>query len=163
MKRSNVSYVELTISTEDKEYLNKITNQIVAEDQFYFSDVMPHIKGNVTPDAHFTFFYGLDPSTKDDVNLRELIDSFELRDLKLGEFILLDGFQGLYKVLCVEVLEENRELSNFVNKIRKFSDKPNSYQFRPHITLAYVTSDFSLPITLPVLKESVKGEELRHV
>lgn len=163
MNKPELAYVELTLPEDVKEYLRKILNQVVKEDEFYYSPVMSHIKGDVTGKAHIKFFYGLDPSAVDNEDLKQLLkNADDVKELKLGEFMLINGYQGLYKILAVQVIDQDRKLTNLVNKIRKFSSRPNSYEFKPHITLAYVGADYSLPITQPVLKESITGEDL-HV
>lgn len=159
--KPEVAYVELTLPEVTKEYLKSILGQIVNEDQFYASPVIPHINGDVTSRAHLTFFYGLEPEQVENQELKELLGSWTSREIHLGDFMIMNGYQGLYRILSIKVLDDDRSLNAFVNKIRKFSNRPNSYEFKPHITLAYVSADYSLPITQPVLKESILGEELR--
>lgn len=161
--KPEVAYVELTLPQTTKEYLKSIVGQIVNPDQFYASPVIPHINGDVTAKAHLTFFFGLEPEQVNNQDLKDLLSSYENREIRLGEFMVMNGYQGLYKILSIQVLDEDRSLNAFVNKIRKFSNRPNSYEFKPHITLAYVSADYSLPITQPVLKESVTGEDLHIV
>jgi len=159
--KPEVAYVELTLPDNVKEYLRTILKQVVNEDQFYTSSVMPHINGDVTIKSHLKLFYGLEPEAAKNEELLNLLKSTEVKELLLGEFMLLNGYQNLYKILTVKVVESERNLTTLVNKIRKFSPRPNSYEFKPHITLAYVTADYSLPITQPVLKESISTQDLQ--
>lgn len=162
MNRPEVAYVELTLSQSFKDYLNKITKEMVVDEEYYNSPVMPHIKGNVTDKAHLTFFFGLNPDMVNNQELLDLIKSTDLGELKLGDFMIIEGYQSLYRILAIQVIDEDKKLSNFVNKIRKFSNRPNSYEFRPHITLAYVHKDFQIPAELPEVEPTFRGETL-HV
>ncbi|MBE2280435.1 MAG: hypothetical protein IAE91_08595 [Ignavibacteriaceae bacterium] len=161
MNRQEIAHVELTLTQQAKEYLNDVVSKIVSEIEYYYSPVVPRIKGNVTDNAHLTFFYGLKPEAIENADLNKLLSSVQIKELKLKELSLLNGFESLYKILIVTVDDSDKTLSTVVNKIRKFSDRPNSYEFKPHITLAYVSSDYELPSELPILRDTVATEEFK--
>jgi len=165
MNKPEVAYVALDLSQSFKDYLSRITKQMVVEEEYYVSPVMPHINGDVTNNAHLKFFYGLDPSAANNQDLLDVIKATDLGELELGDFMIIEGFQGLYRILAVKVVDKDKKLSAFVNKIRTFSSRPNSYEFKPHITLAYVHKDFQLPADLPEEKpevqELITGDKIR--
>jgi hypothetical protein len=71
-----------------------------------------------------------------------MINELKIDEIKLGNLFLLNGFERLYKILCLEVIDESGILSDFSAKIGVMSGY--RYDFRPHLTLSYVKNDYIL-------------------
>jgi 2'-5' RNA ligase len=140
-------YVKITFSKEAKEKLKNLLNKIVLDEEFYYSDAIEHIHGDVTDNSHFTLFFGLKESELEHPKLIEFVDGIELDNLEISELKLFDGYKGLYKVLVAEVEDKEGNLLNLSNNFLDFEYDPEMThdEFKPHITLAYVRKDYVLP------------------
>lgn len=138
---SNKSFVEITFKDQDKEFLSKKINSIVPQDKFYYSDVAEHIRGNICHALHCTIFFGINSQTDNLSELDEFIESQDLGAIQIGGLFFINGYQDLYKVLCLEVKDEDNKLKNIHDAIGKQIKRPDPREFKPHLTLAYLTND----------------------
>lgn len=159
------AFVELTFSQETKSIFDTFTKSIVPEDMFYSSPVTPHIKGNMTKVLHTTIFFGLRPSLVQNSYLKEILHKAEIKQIKLGSLAFIDGYQGLYKVLVIEIDDSDQKLVLLNKNISEFAlginRGPAKREFRPHLTLAYVKNEYAIPNELPKLPESVEIDDVR--
>lgn len=163
MNEKNYAYVELTFYKNTKNYFRKIVSEVVSPDQFYYSDIISRIRGDVTEKAHFTLFFGLEEASVNNPQLQKLINTTTIKIVRLGKLELFEGYQGLYKVLCIKILDEDKSLFNLSNKMLNFDhDKSVVHtDFKPHITLAYVKSDYTLPKNYKMGKKAVRIKKIQ--
>lgn len=156
------SYVEVTFSEKAKEHFSNLVDKIVPQEQLYKSPVVEFIDGKVTDKLHLTLFYGLDANSSDNQELKDLLGSFEVQELRLGKPFFFSGFQNLYKVFCIEVLDQDLKLKTLSDQIKKLAPIENQrYVFKPHITLAYVQNEFVLPDQPLEFEEVLKVDGVR--
>lgn len=155
-------YVEVTFSEKAKEHFSNLVDKTVPQEQLYKSPVVEFIDGKVTDKLHLTLFYGLDANSSDNQELKDLLSSFEVKELKLGNPFFFSGFQNLYKVFCIEVLDQDLKLKTLSDQIKQFAPVENQrYVFKPHITLAYVENEFNLPEEPLEFEKVLKVEGVR--
>lgn len=156
------SYVEITFPEKAKKHFSKFVDETVPKELLYKSPVVDFIDGKVTDKLHLTLFYGLDASSSDNQELKDLLSSFEVKELKLGKPFFFSGFQNLYKVFCIEVLDQDLKLKTISDQIKQFATVENQrYVFKPHITLAYVQNEFVLPDKPLEFEEILKVDGVR--
>ncbi len=141
-----IAYIKATFYKEDIDNFNNLVNEIVEPSLFYSSDVVEHIKGNVTSKLHLTLFFGINPRLYNFLEIEEYVKNIKLESIELGDMFLMDGFQSLYKILSINVLDNNKELEKIYNDVKELiNDERDTSRFLPHLTLAYVDNDFMLP------------------
>jgi 2'-5' RNA ligase len=157
------AYVELIFYENAKGYFKKVVKDVVTKDQLYYSDVVSRISGDVTDKIHFTLFYGLAESVLDNTKLKEFIKDTQIEELKLKQLVLFEGYQNLYKVLCVEVDDEDRMLKGVSQKMLDFEhdEELGKREFKPHITIAYVQPDYELPTDYSIKEDTVSIKKIR--
>jgi 2'-5' RNA ligase len=135
-----LGYVALTFGNDTKQKLNNFLHTVYSKSDFYRSPVIPSINGDVTYDLHMTIFYGFN-NTGEFEDIRQYIDKIELPDIEVGGIKFLSGYQNLYKILVLSVLDVSNELENLHKELKNrfsFSKKVQHSEFLPHITLAYL-------------------------
>lgn len=158
---SNKAFVEITFNNEVEDYFKKLVNQLVPEKFLYSSDVVSHIRGNMANSLHLTLFFGLENYQIDNPEINKIINSTTFKEIKLGKLFFFEGYENLYRVLCVEVLDEDKKLFNLSKKFESFAPDREPKEFKPHLTLAYVTNDYEIPVNLPKIKVSIPVEKLQ--
>jgi hypothetical protein len=157
---TNKAFIELKFNQETKDLFNNFINNIVTESMLYYSPVVEHIKGNMSKTLHCTALFGLHEQYKDNLQLKEIIKSNFVSKIELGKLFFINGYQDLYKVLVIEILDTSKELANLHNALESFAVKENprfkSREFKPHLTLAYVENDYEIPMDLPMLPSSIE-------
>lgn len=145
--RTKVAYVEILFSEKTKQFFSNLVSDIVPEKNLYHSPVMPHIKGDVTSLLHLTVFFGLDIKTVDNPKFIKLIEDTQFSQVQISKLILFNGYQNLYKILGVEIVDAEGKLLSLSKNLENFveKEKRKNIEFKPHLTLAYVTNDFQLP------------------
>lgn len=158
------TYVELNFDQESKDYFSSIVKEMVHEDELYFSDEVERIRGDVTGKLHLTLFYGLDAEEVNNPELKKFVDEINLKDLnlKFGYFRLFRGYQDMYKVLNIEVLDEDKKLLEIYNGLKLFKADEEYVQreFKPHLTLAYVQPDYRFPYKFPRIDKEIIPENI---
>jgi len=156
------AYVELMFFKNATKQFKKIVKDVVSKEQFYYSDQISRISGDVTDKIHFTLFYGLDESVMNNKELKKLLKKIEVKKLDLSKLVLFEGYQGMYKVLCVEVNDEDKTLYNLSEKMLDFEhdEELGKREFKAHITLAYVQPDYVLPKQYALDKKPVRVKKI---
>ncbi len=141
------AYAELIFFKNATKQFKKIVKGVVSKEQFYYSDQISRIRGDVTDKIHFTLFYGLDESVMNNKELDKLLKKIKIKKLDLNKLVLFEGYQGMYKVLGVEVDDKDNVLHNLSKKMLDFEhdEELGKREFKAHITLAYVQPDYVLP------------------
>jgi len=157
------AFVEIIFSNKDNQYFKNLVNTIVDKDIFYDSPVAEHIRGDMTDTLHCTLFFGLQPSSVNDPELLSLISNSEFNTLDLGDFFFFEGYENLYRVLCLEVKDTDNKLFELSKKIESCvkGGEVKEKEFRPHITLTYVNKDFKLPDNTENTKKQIDIEKIR--
>ena len=154
------AYVECLLGNDVITELKDLVAKVVTDDNFYYSDVISRISGDVTAKAHLTLFYGLDESEMNNSELKDYIKNIEIAELQLNNFMLFDGYQNMYKVLCIEVDDSSQKLLAISRKLSQFKHE-GDYEFKPHITLAYVKADYVLPAETNPAIEPIPVKQIR--
>ncbi len=159
------AFVEIQFGQDSKDLLDNFIKSIIPDEMLYYSPVVEHIRGNMSKTLHCTVFFGLNPTAIDNNDLKIILEKTTLNSLDLGELFYFDGYENLYKILTVKILDTEGELGKLYNKIKEFMLKQNpSFKirdFQPHLTLAYVKNEFELPEELPELPESISIGKIR--
>lgn len=163
-KPKSNAYIEVTFDKDIKDYFSKIVKQLTPNNNFYYSTdpEYSHIKGDVTKKLHCTLFFGINPDTINDKKLLDIIDNADFKELTLGDFVLFNGWENQYKIICIEVLDENGSFTKFAKKIEEFvNNKDIKYEVKPHISLAYVQSNYELPKQPLKINKKIKSHEIK--
>lgn len=153
-------YVSVLFSKRDVRCFRRVVKQICKQDNFYYSDVVDYIKGDVSLDLHLTLFYGLVDQKIDKFKLNEHIKKIDLKSIKLGNIFLKSGYKNLYQILCIEVLDDNGGLKCLSDSFEVFDhEKSVQLEFKPHLTIAYVRPNFNLEYS-PVLPKELKVSKI---
>lgn len=162
---SNKAFVELKFNEETIDSFDKFLKNIIPEEMLYSSPVAEHIRGNMSKTLHCTVFFGLSENTKNNIELKEIIKQNALNEIKLGELSYINGYENLYKVLVIEVLDKDGKLNKLFNSIEDFALKEDPdfrvREFKPHLTLAYVQNNYKLPNDLPSLPNQIDVSEIK--
>ncbi|MDD4878306.1 MAG: hypothetical protein PHO02_04700 [Candidatus Nanoarchaeia archaeon] len=126
--------------------IKKAIKNICKEEDFFYSDVIDYIKGDVSSKMHLTLFYGLIDKEINKNKLNENIRKIKLNNLELGKVFFISGYKNQYKLLCLKVLDKNKELKKVHDTFKKFPYEINVQHknFKPHLTLAYLKPNFRL-------------------
>jgi 2'-5' RNA ligase len=133
------------------------------EKDFYYSDIVSSINGDVSYKAHITLFYGFTKEVDEKV-IEKHIQSLRIKKIKLGKSFLLPGWKNSYQILCIEILDCNQELKTISDSFKKFDyvEKVLYPDFKPHITLAFVNSDFIIKHTFQIPK-IISIKEIKYI
>ena len=158
------AFVELQFNDENKKLIDVFVKSIVPEDMLYYSPEAEHIRGNMSKALHCTLYFGLHPSVVDNDELKEIIEKLKTRELELGALFYFNGYENLYKVLSIEVLDQDQELEILNSEIEEFAQMNRRYKrkrvFQPHLTLAYVKNEYELPENIPNKPTKIEFERI---
>jgi len=159
----NLGYVEAKIDEFSIKTFHRLILKICHKNDFYKSDVIDYINGDVTNKLHLTLFYGCNVTGVKLKQLKNYVRNIKLSKLNLGRLFLIPGYKNLYQVLCVEVIDGNNELKNTSNNISNFGYDSSVVhdKFTPHLTLAYVNSNYKVPSDIQSPK-SVKVKAINY-
>lgn len=148
---SSKAFAQIIFSDEIQNEFSGLVTQMVEDSQLYYSDVVAHIQGNMCKSLHCTIAFGLKDTDVSNPEVLDIINNAKIKKLKLGNLFFIPGYLNLYKVLCIEVLDENGELLNLNKALTKFveDEKLKRRRFEPHLSLAYVQQEFVMPESLP--------------
>ncbi len=157
------AYVEVIFDKEASDYFSGIVSEIVNKDELYYSPIVERIQGDVTDGLHSTLFFGLDESEFDNPELKKYLEGVTIDKIKLGKLMLFRGYQGLYRILNIEVLDEDNKLFEIFERLKLFKYNPEviHYEFKPHITLAYVKPSYTIPTNIPEINKELEPKEIR--
>jgi 2'-5' RNA ligase len=163
MTDKQFAYVEFIFFENVRKHLKKIVKDVVKKEQFYYSDVVSRIRGDVTDKIHFTLFYGLNEAVLNDKELKKAIENMDVNELKLRRLVLFDGYQGMYKVLAVEVDDRDKKLLSLSKEMLNFDhdEEHGRREFKPHITIAYVQADYVIPKKYSIKDMSIRVKKVQ--
>lgn len=156
-------HISIRLYQQDIKIFQKITASICGQSDYYYSDSIDYIQGDVSKNLHLTIFYGLTDNQKNRNKINDLIKKSNLTSMDLGKIFLMPGYKDLYQVLCVEVLDQDHKLLNYSNSFKNFNydssiQHPN---FTPHLTLAYVKPNYQLK-NIPLYPNILKIKEIKY-
>jgi 2'-5' RNA ligase len=158
-------FVELKFSQDTVKIFDKFLKEIIPENMLYYSPVAEHIRGNMSKTLHCTIFFGLNEQAIANVELKKILNENQIKLIELGELSYINGYENLYKVLIINILDRDGKLNSLHNKIEDFALREDTdfkvREFKPHLTLAYVQNEFELPSNLPELPKKVNIVETR--
>jgi 2'-5' RNA ligase len=162
-KTDQLGYVTIEIEDDHITQIKNLLSTICTSNDFYYSDVVPRIAGDVTDKLHLTLFYGLLHKQIDKEKLLKELNNINLEELTLENIALKQGYQGLYQILWLTVLDSDNYLLNLSTEIGKFnpSNYDPHYTFLPHITLAYVRPEFKLKTEL-IIPKTLKIRQIKY-
>lgn len=139
---SKNSYIALELSSEYKRKLEDFLKTILSEEDYYYSDVVPSISGDVTDKVCITMHYGLTKDAIKDKCVKNILNNFKPFGVKIEKLEIVNGYQNLYKILRLKVVlsEELKNLNEEISRCK--SALTSEYVFDPHITMAYLKSSF---------------------
>ena len=89
------AYVECLLGNDVITELKDLVAKVVTDDNFYYSDAISRISGDVTAKAHLTLFYGLDESEMNNSELKNYIKNIEIAELQLNlHHFAVDAWQN---------------------------------------------------------------------
>jgi 2'-5' RNA ligase len=155
-------YISILFQENDVKIFKNIIANVCSQEDFYYSEIRESISGDVTAKLHLTIFYGLIAEKIDKTKMKRHLESIKLESLKLGKIFLKSGYQNLYQILEVEVLDENNVLKEIYESFKVFSyEESVQLEFKPHLTLAYVKSDYQLS-KIPEYLNTIKIKEIKY-
>lgn len=157
------AFVEIVFSAQDKQYFKNLVNKLVKKESLYDSPIAEHIRGDMTDTLHCTLFFGLQPEAIHDSELLSLLQNSGLEKISLGDFFFFEGYENLYRVLCLEVKDEDHKLLELSKKIEGFvkGKEIKEKEFKPHLTLAYVNKEYKLPGNLEEIRKELDIEDIK--
>lgn len=162
---SDRSFVELKFNNDVIRLFDNFLKEIIPENMFYSSPVADHIRGNMTKTLHCTIFFGLNEKAVSNIELKKILNENQIKQIELGQLSYINGYENLYKVLIINILDRDSKLNSLYNKIEDFALKEDPdfrvREFKPHLTLAYVQNAYMLPDKLPELPETIDVKETR--
>jgi hypothetical protein len=157
----NYGYISISFTDNDVKSISILVDDICNKDKLYYSPVINYIQGKVSGKLHLTIFYGLINNKVDKYSLNEYIKNIKLKHLMLGRIYLKWGYNNLYKILCIEVLDDNGELKLIYDGFKDFDyERSVQHEFDPHLTLAYVKPDFGLKYSHMPFQKMLKVKEI---
>lgn len=78
-------YVAAEFNSKDVTLIRQLTSKICKPDDFYYSDKIKYIKGNVSADLHLTIFYGLISQKTDKNKINQFLKNIQIKALTLGK------------------------------------------------------------------------------
>lgn len=163
MVEKDYGHVVATFSKKDIKPFQELINRVCSEDDFYRSDTVEYIKGDVSSDLHLTIFYGLIDRKMDHKKLRIHINSINLKKLKLRELFLRPIPSSLYQILWLVVADDDHELQATSESFERYEyDEFVQLGFVPHLTLAYVSTKFRLKNTMYKYPNEIRIGKIKY-
>lgn len=162
---SDKAFVELKFSHDTVKIFNNLLKEIIPENMLYYSPVVEHIRGNMSKTLHCTIFFGLNEQVISNAELQKILNENQIDEIELGDLSYINGYENLYKVLVINILDRDGKLNSLHNKIEDLALKEDPdfrvREFKPHLTLAYVQNEYMLPNTVPELPKMIDVAECR--
>jgi len=157
-------YIEATFSRKDLLTFASLVTDLCTRDDFYYSNVVDYIRGDVSSKLHITIFYGLINEDIHTYALRKDVRNITLKTLKLGKLFLVPGYKKMYKILCLEVLDKDNRLKHIHEHFKsyKFNQSVQHKKFMPHLTLAYVKPSFELKQHIRLFQKTIRVKQWRY-
>jgi 2'-5' RNA ligase len=141
-----------------------VISDVISEADYYYSDTKSYVKGNVSEDVpHVTLLYGLMRSGVElEQHVRTVLTGWVLGSVKIDRVSFFYGESSEYItiVAMVAVSDELREAHarlSLLPHINTFDE------YRPHITLAYVSSSAPWQRYVSELNDLLAGTSITTV
>ena len=159
-----IGYVALEFGEDFKQEIMKWSSQIGESDLVTAIIDGKAEGGNVTDKLHLTLFYGLDENTLDQDKLSKFITTLPklmIRVTGIGTFPQ-DVFAC--KAIYLEVSDDSGELQTIHEWLKKFPhfSKYQKYDYKPHITIAYVTTGFDINLLTNDFPKNLSVKAITH-
>lgn len=144
---ATIGYIRVELPQRIKQRLGNLVTGITKPTDLYYSDVIPHIQGDVTYDLHFTLFFGLKSAEIENPALLKYVKGIKIDKLELGPLTLAKGYKGMYQVLSMKIKDNDGSLLRLSKEFLNFDCDSQMLHddFNPHVTLAYVTANYEIP------------------
>lgn len=146
MQKNKLGHVYINFDEASKKEIVKWSSFISGKD-LVFSNVGNKIKGgNVTNDLHLTLFFGFDNEKVDKIKLDKYLKGLTLDNIKISKVNMFCLKDCEYSILYLEVDDQNFTLRDINKQLLDFGyiEDANTFNFKPHITIAYVKKDFNI-------------------
>lgn len=160
----NTGYVAIEFHEDSQQQVMNWSRQIKADD-LVTANINGKIKGgNVTGKLHLTLFYGLDENHLDQVNLANLITKLDILSVDIVDTGMFPAKEFDCNVLYFSVSDEFGKLQSAFEQLKQFSHFANHQNdnFRPHITIAYVTEGFNQSLLTTEYPRQLKVKQVTH-
>lgn len=140
MEQKEKGYIATEIKNEFIKYLLEWSEKTIPKDIILQQEINGKLEGgNVLSEAHLTLFFGLNNRLVDKKIVNQLIDSIDLKELKIDGIKAFNIPQMKCKILYFSVDDKNSVLKNAHNKFLELPHfEEDQKPFIPHITIAYV-------------------------
>lgn len=120
--------------------------------------------GNVTEKLHLTIFYGFDEDNLDQSNLVALITKLDIPTVNIVGIGMFPAKEFDCNVLYFSVSDESGKLQSAFERLKGFPHFANhqNINFKPHITIAYVTKDFNPNLLSNEYPRQLKVKQIVH-
>lgn len=141
--KKKIGYVSIEFVDDDKEDILTLSKQI-PKNKIVSATINSKEEGGIVANKlHLTLFYGLDYLKINKKKLILFIKSIRIEALHVVDFDSFGIREFNCKVLFLVVNDYNKELEKLHNEIRlHYPHFKNTNSFKPHIAVAYVSSDF---------------------
>jgi|SRR3989344_411967 len=142
----SIGYITANFSEKEKEEIIRWSKSIKDKD-LHLTLVDGKIEGgNVTGDLHLTLFYGLDENKINQRELKDFLGTIDLGILDIGEMDVFSLPDQEYKVLYLPVKDTRGSINRCRERLKELSyfTEYQKFEFKPHITIAFVKSEFDM-------------------
>jgi len=163
MAERDYGYVATAFSGKSIEPFQQLTKRLCGEKDFYASDTVGYVNGDVSSGLHMTLFYGLIDENIDKDKFNDYIKGIQLPTLELGKLVLRQEYNKFCQILWVQVLDQHHVLERISEGFKQFEyEKSVQLGFVPHLTLAYVKNEYTLEDIIPEYPHEIEVEELKY-
>ncbi len=144
--KENTGYVAIEFDEVSKQKIANWASQIGGNDLVTATIDGKIEGGNVTEKPHLTLFYGLDEDALDQKVLSDFVVTLPNPMVHITGVGTFPQNTFACKVIYLEVSDELGELKSVHEHLKSFPhfSKYQKYDYKPHITIAYVTTGFDV-------------------
>lgn len=144
----NKGYTYINFKDDSKEAV-KFWSKSIPEKYFAYLNVNDKIiGGNVTDKLHLTLFFGLNDIKINKTDLDNTLNAIKISEIKVSGLKVFNAFYGnnKYKILTLEVEDSDNILKISNEKFLDFEyiEDENTFNYKPHITIGYMSQDFDI-------------------
>lgn len=119
--------------------------------------------GIVTTKAHVTLFFGLNEKIINHQQLTDYLNNLQLKPITVKSWGLFATPEPRCQILHLLLDDEDGVLTRIHETLAQFPHYPQLKQrFTPHLTVAYVTSDYNLSELPPPPIEKIKFDRIEY-
>lgn len=144
--KENIGYIAVEFTDASKQEVIRWSSQISECDIARAVIEGKEEGGNVTDKLHLTLFYGLDEDSLNQDELDDFIMRLNISSVDVIGIAMFPVEEFGCNALYLEVSDESGELKSAHENLEEFPhfSKYQKFDFKPHITLAYVVKGFDL-------------------